>query len=750
MRVTRQITGLAAGTEDTDAVNVAQLKRAQTHYFSVNADDSASPAGTNYNNDGAKGENSIAIGQSAQTVINGTGDDNNIIAIGKGAKAGNTTYILSNPHAGEQGGQIAIGEGADASVVDPYTASNPSFHAGSRANAIAIGKNAKSSGGIALGYDAASQSDADISIGRHISQSHGTAIGSNLAQVNGVVIGSGMTGVNGVIVGNNNQGKQAVILGDGNNVAGNHFGSSIAIGQNNTAQVPQGFLGGGDHAEGGSIAIGQRVTATGHRSIGIGMVDTSDTTPLPPGYTKATANDAIAVGTYAEATAQKTVAIGTEAVATSGSAVAIGDKASAKGSAAVAVGQNAAAAKVGSYALGMRAKADGNHSYAVGFNAQAKGNQSYAMGYKAEAATAGSIAVGTHAKALGGTAIAVGYNSNADKSSVAVGNNSSATGDTSIAIFGDATEENAIAMGDGAIASGKKTISIGYRSNVSGENSTAIGDPNTITGTDSQALGNNNTIAGNNAQAVGNSNNISVNDSAAVGNNNTVTAANTYVVGSGVTAGIANSVVLGAGSTVEAAVSTPNATINGKTYTFAGGTAAGTVSVGNAGGERTVTHVAAGQISQNSTDAVNGSQLWSTNDNLERVKTEADGNLAALGGGAAYDINTNVYTAPTYNVTDSAGTPAQVHTVGEAIDALAQGWKLKDGASGEKTVKPGSEVKVTGDNYIQAAVSGAGLALSMDTANLNTAITNNPTVQNLAGGFTVSNEAGTKQDITLG
>ena len=188
---------------------------------------------------------------------------------------------------------------------------------------------------------------------------------------------------------------------------------------------------------------------------------------------------------------------------------------------------------------------------------------------------------------------------------------------------------------------------------------------------------------------------------------------------------------------------------------------AGTVSVGKAGGERTVTHVVAGQISQTSTDAVNGSQLWSTNDNLEKVKTEADGNLAALGGNAAYDINTNVYTPPTYNVTDASGAPIQVHTVSDAIDALGRGWKLKDGASGEKTVKPGSEVKVTGDSYITAAVSGTGLALGLNSTNLNNAInnavTNNSTIaghttdiSKLKDGFTVSNAAGTTQNITLG
>ena len=72
---TRQITNVAAGSEDTDAVNVAQLKalnkqvtEGAVHYFSVKADDSANPAGTNWNNDGAKSTGSIAVGQKARTL----------------------------------------------------------------------------------------------------------------------------------------------------------------------------------------------------------------------------------------------------------------------------------------------------------------------------------------------------------------------------------------------------------------------------------------------------------------------------------------------------------------------------------------------------------------------------------------------------------------------------------------------------------------------------------------------------------
>ena len=102
--ITRQITNVAAGKELTDAVNVAQLKAAQTHFYSVNSTDET--AG-NYNNDGAKGENSLAAGVGA--LANGS----NSVAIGTNAKAQNDALAVGeNASAGNTG--IAIGMHANA------------------------------------------------------------------------------------------------------------------------------------------------------------------------------------------------------------------------------------------------------------------------------------------------------------------------------------------------------------------------------------------------------------------------------------------------------------------------------------------------------------------------------------------------------------------------------------------------------------------------------------------------------------
>ncbi|HAT7732931.1 TPA: hypothetical protein JAX37_004868, partial [Enterobacter cloacae] len=88
---------------------------------------------------------------------------------------------------------------------------------------------------------------------------------------------------------------------------------------------------------------------------------------------------------------------------------------------------------------------------------------------------------------------------------------------------------------------------------------------------------------------------------------------------------VARSVALGDGAKTAAAVSTTGTTIAGNGYTFAGVSPVGTVSVGSEGEERTITNVAAGRLSATSTDAVNGSQLFASNQAIENITTDVDG-----------------------------------------------------------------------------------------------------------------------------
>ncbi|WP_429537026.1 YadA-like family protein [Paraburkholderia youngii] len=106
-------------------------------------------------------------------------------------------------------------------------------------------------------------------------------------------------------------------------------------------------------------------------------------------------------------------------------------------------------------------------------------------------------------------------------------------------------------------------------------------------------------------------------------------------IGMGAVSNNANDVALGAGSTTSAAVGTSGATIGGTAYAFAGANPTSTVSVGSEGSERTVTNVAAGRLSATSTDAVNGSQLYATNQALDQIGS----NITNLDQGAVkYDI----------------------------------------------------------------------------------------------------------------
>ena len=187
-------------------------------------------------------------------------------------------------------------------------------------------------------------------------------------------------------------------------------------------------------------------------------------------------------------------------------------------------------------------------------------------------------------------------------------------------------------------ASGKFATAIGSKSSAEGTNSVAIGFNSVVTGNDSISIGTGNRVTGNNSGAFGDPSTVSGQRSYSVGNNNTVATNDTFVLGNEVTQTVENSVILGKKSTATAGDGSATGTLNnikqdgtkGTSTTagskgtvkqaivgnmvyggFEGATADGVVSVGAAGNERRVQNVAAGEISATSTDAINGSQLYS-------------------------------------------------------------------------------------------------------------------------------------------
>ena len=175
----------------------------------------------------------------------------------------------------------------------------------------------------------------------------------------------------------------------------------------------------------------------------------------------------------------------------------------------------------------------------------------------------------------------------------------------------NSTISNTIAIGPfaGSGATGNKNVWLG-----SGQAGGSQGNNTVLIGSNSTVDGNFNYGIGHNAELKGESN-------AVVGAYNHVTANNTYVLGDHVTTTLDKAVVLGSNSTAESSdvVNTPSYTYAGGTVNFAGTAPVSTVSVGATGQERTITHVAAGRVSADSTDAINGSQLYGANQQIDNL-----------------------------------------------------------------------------------------------------------------------------------
>lgn len=182
-----------------------------------------------------------------------------------------------------------------------------------------------------------------------------------------------------------------------------------------------------------------------------------------------------------------------------------------------------------------------------------------------------------------------------------------------------------LGAGQAGGSTGNNTVLIGSNSNVNGNFNYGIGHGVIFKGDKNSAIGAYNKIEGNQSGAfgVGTYNVATVNgdNSYSVGNNNRVNANNTFVMGNNVKTSLENAVVLGNDSTAESSdvVATPSYTYAGGTVNFAGTAPVSTVSVGTTDAERTITHVAAGRVSAESTDAINGSQLYGANQQIDNL-----------------------------------------------------------------------------------------------------------------------------------
>ena len=268
--------------------------------------------------------------------------------------------------------------------------------------------------------------------------------------------------------------------------------------------------------------------------------------------------------------------------------------------------------------------------------------------------------------------------------SQAHGSNAFASGDDSIAMGTNATVTKAdgIAIGQNTNVTGEKSIAIGVGHNVSGNHSTTIGDPNVVSGNESFVAGNNNNVASNSVMVMGNN----------------VTVAQ----------GFDGAVVLGADSAAAKANPTSKYEIKGQEYTFAGVNPTSTVSVGAEGKERQITNVAAGRISDTSTDAINGSQLYALADAIAKkavtpndVSDEVTNQLETkLVAGDNVQINKDEATKTfTISATDTNTQSVVVAGNGVTVDSAdnAQGTKDYTVSVSDTLVKAGDNVEVTGN-----------------------------------------------------
>ena len=337
------------------------------------------------------------------------------------------------------------------------------------------------------------------------------------------------------------------------------------------------------------------------------------------GQTPDTTHNSISYGTVANGTATS-IAVGQGNTITSanGSSSAYGNQNTIDGNQANAFGDGNTVTGAYAQAFGDANIAKGTNAIAYGYNNTVDGttknyrdrtfdNESDAATLQTGSWNSNSVAIGSKNTALGSSALAVGNEAKAKMSeSIAIGHEAQADKTWGIAIGTRATASDvrSLALGHQAKSAGYKANAIGADATANGNHANAIGSSATATGDHAQAFG-----AG--AQATGVRTNVFGSDAAA-------TADYSIAIGNKANASTANSIALGANSTTRSATSVTNATVAGHTYGgFAGTSPVGSVSVGKAGQERQIHNVAAGKISADSTDAVNGSQLYSVANDLQ-------------------------------------------------------------------------------------------------------------------------------------
>ncbi|HBL0009835.1 TPA: hypothetical protein LOL99_004391, partial [Escherichia coli] len=489
-------------------------------------------------------------------------------------------------------------------------------------------------------------------------------------------------------------------------------GSSTAVGYHSTADGRWSTaLGAKTHSLGeASVALGINTTSAGERSLAIGASATS------------TGGFSIALGRYANSVGEFSIAQGDHAETGADDAIAFGRESKALGIMSIALGATANASKEYAMALGASSAASAANAIAVGRNSAAAGVDSLAFGRLSAANAANAIAmgaeskaaenataVGTNAEANGLNSIVLGSGSIADvDNTIALGNQSQAVAAGAIAIGqgNKADGANAIALGNGSITGGVNAIALGQGSYAGLENGTAIGAQASAQGKNSVALGAGSVATDADTVSVGNTTAQRQIVNMAAGD---ISTTSTDAINGSQLYAISKSVAdnLGGGATVNAqgVVTSPNYRLKSGIFGTVGDALTGLdnntlqwdslkkaySAAHGTDTTSTITNVKDGAISDTSKDAVNGSQLKTTNDNVATNTANITTNTNSI----------NTLTDSVGDLKDDAllwnGT---AFSAAHGTDATSKITNVKDGdlTAGSTDAVNGSQLKTTNDN----------------------------------------------------
>ncbi|EGC5135852.1 autotransporter adhesin SadA [Salmonella enterica subsp. enterica] len=336
---------------------------------------------------------------------------------------------------------------------------------------------------------------------------------------------------------------------------------------------------------------------------------------------------------------------------------------------------------------------------------------SAAMGYKASAMGKWSTAIGSYSQSTGDSSLALGVKSvSAGDRAIAMGASSSASGSYSMAmgVYANSSGAKSVALGYKSVASGATSSALGYQATASGDDSAAFGNGAKAIGTNSVALGSGSVAQEDNSVAVGNSTTQRQITYVAKGDINStstdaVTGAQIYSLSQSVADRLGGGASVNSDGTVNAplyevgtgiynnvgsALSALNTSITNTEASVAGlaedallwDESISAFSASHTGNASKITNLAAGTLAADSTDAVNGSQLFDTNEKVDQ-------NTA--------DITTNTNSI-NQNTTDIATNTTNINNLSDSITTLTDDALLWDAASGAFSAKHnGSDSKIT-------------------------------------------------------